>query len=392
LRINILIIPTNDWVRAPGRGHINQIAEKLAERGHNVYAWHFDYYRNEQIRRKPRKIQLLRSKTIWVRDPSAFFSLNALFQAPMLFRIIRKKNIEVVINENILFGLMSFAVAGDKVLKVFDFSDYFPESASVFYKNSESVARKIVESVVLFITKLNIRLSDVCLAVCRSLMCVVRQTDSKKPCYMITNGVDNVAIAGKTIEQACPTNNMIIMGIIDEWLDLITPLESLVFLRSKLPDIRLAIVGPWRKTDHRNRIKEFIDKHQLNSNVDITGYVSERQLFWQLSRAKCCIIPYTKDNFSSLIRLPEKLFVYSAFGKPILSVPLPEIMALNCKHVQYYHNAYEFYEKALKMLKDCPDHTQTFMLAKRFAEEHDVSVLSRNLERILEFTISRRRQ
>ena len=72
LRVNILIIPTNDWVRAPGHGHIDFIAEKLAERGHRVYAWNFDLYVNEPIKRRPNKVRLIKRQTLRVRDPALF--------------------------------------------------------------------------------------------------------------------------------------------------------------------------------------------------------------------------------------------------------------------------------------------------------------------------------
>lgn len=123
--MNILIIPTNDWLRAPGHGHIDYIAEKLAERGHKVYAWHFDLYRNEQIKRRPKKVTLIRPRTLWVQDPAAFFALNAFIQGPAMLKKIKELRINVVINENIINGLVAFLVSGTGVIRVFDFSDYF---------------------------------------------------------------------------------------------------------------------------------------------------------------------------------------------------------------------------------------------------------------------------
>lgn len=70
--VNILIIPTNDWMRAPGHGHIDFIAEKLAERGHMVYAWNFDLYFDEPIKRRPNKVRLIERQALRVRDPALF--------------------------------------------------------------------------------------------------------------------------------------------------------------------------------------------------------------------------------------------------------------------------------------------------------------------------------
>ena len=134
--MNILIIPTNDWTRAAGAGHINEIAEELAQRGHKVYAWNFNLYSGERVKRKARNVKLLSSRSLRLRDPAIFFSLNALLHAPGLFSTFRELKIDVIINENILCGLMAFVAAGKRVLKVFDFSDFFPESASVYYQGS----------------------------------------------------------------------------------------------------------------------------------------------------------------------------------------------------------------------------------------------------------------
>jgi glycosyltransferase involved in cell wall biosynthesis len=389
LDMNILVIPTNDWMRAPGHGHIDFIAEKLAERGHKVYAWHFDLYRNEQIKRKPRKVKLVKSKTLWIRDPALFFTLNALIQSPAMFKAMRDLKINVVINENILNGLVAFLVSNTRVLKVFDFSDYFPESASIFYTDSSPIMKKLVEVVALAVTKLNIKLAHVCLAVCPSLIKITRNMDKTKACYLLTNGVDMSTLFSQKyeIEQRIDSNTsegiLLIMGVIDEWLDLITPLEALQVLGNKFPDLKVVIIGPWRKKEHRKRIQDYIDSRGINSRVEITGYLSNQQLTRYLSRASCCIMPYKTDSFSSIIRLPEKLFVYSAFGKPILSTLLPEVIALKCEHVFFYQNANELASTVSTILGDENIRAKLSVEAKKFAEKHDLEVLAKNLEQIL---------
>lgn len=387
--MNILIIPTNDWMRAPGHGHIDLIAEKLAERGHKVYAWNFDLYKNEQVRRIPKKVKLIGSRTLRISDPALFFTLNALLQGPALFKKIRELKINVVINENILYGLVAFLASGTDVLRVFDFSDYFPESASVYYTNSSPIVKKLVEIVTLAITKLNVRFAHVCLAVCRSLIKAACSMDDAKACYLLTNGVDTSEIPGfgdkerESVNLKKPSHVMIIMGVIDDWLDLVTPLEALETLSHSFPGVKIVIIGPWREKEHEKFIQNFILARGLDAHVEITGYISSQQLSAYLSSASSCIMPYKTDSFYSTIRLPEKLFVYSAYGKPIISTPLPEVMALKTEHVYFYHDAKEFVNIASSILSDADLQDRLSLKAREFAQKHDSSVLAENLEQIL---------
>jgi phosphatidylinositol alpha-1,6-mannosyltransferase len=393
--MNILVIPTNDWVRAPGHGHIDCIAERLAERGHNVYAWYFDLYRYEQAKRRPRMVKLVRPRTFWVRDPSVFYTVNAFVQSPAMFKAIRELRIDVVINENIINGLAAFILSGRRVLKVFDFSDYFPESASVYYSNSSQVVEKMVEGVSLAVTKLNIKFSNVCVAVCYSLLNVIKTIDRTKTSYLLTNGTDTRnAFSSRTEQKQTGSDDssdktMIIMGVIDNWLDLMTPLKALKTLIVRYPKIRLVIIGPWRKEDYKRQVQEFVESQGLSSHVEITGYVSDRRLSEYLNLANCCIMPYETSNFSSIIRLPEKLFVYSAYGKPILSTPLPEVAALRSEHVFFYHDAAELVEAASKIMNDQKVSSRMSAKARDFAREHDFKALAERLEQILLANIAR---
>jgi glycosyltransferase involved in cell wall biosynthesis len=396
LDTNILIIPTNDWMRAPGHGHIDFIAEKLAERGHRVYAWHFDLYRNEQIKRTPKKVKLVKSRTLWIRDPALFFTLNALLQGPALFKVIRNLKIDVIINENILNGLVAFLVSNNRVLKVFDFSDYFPESASVYYTDSSQIMKKLVEAVALAVTKLNVKFSHICLAVCHSLITTVRSMDNAKPCYLLTNGADTINLGKKNQKEQQndlnPSNNiMVIMGVIDDWLDLTTPLEALEILSNKFPELKIVIIGPWRKKDHKRHIEKLIESRGINSRVEITGYISSQRLARYLAQASCCIMPYKTDSFFSIIRLPEKLFVYSAYGKPILSTPLPEVIALGSEHIFFYHDANEFARILSVILSEECMRVELEAKAKEFAQKYDLSVLAKRLEQILSGSLQKLR-
>jgi glycosyltransferase involved in cell wall biosynthesis len=380
--MNILIIPTNDWTRSPGAGYINYIAEELAARGHRVYAWNFNLYKNQTVKRKAAKVQLVDSKAIPLRDPAAFFGLNALFQAPAMFKAVRKLGVQVVINENILAGLVAFAAA-DGTLKVFDFSDYFPESASVYYNGSSNIAKKTVEAITLAVTKLNIKRSNLCIAVCQSLIQATKQIDKTKQCYLITNGVNIKSLSHQAPAEGSRKLYMVVMGVIDDWLDFEAPLQALKQLSFKYPDFKLVVIGPWQKKQFQKQFRQQAQSLGVQSKVTVTGYVSKTELDHYLQQATCCLMPYRLDSYFSVIRLPEKFFVYSAYGKPILSTRLPEVTALKPEHVAFYKNTEQLVNSVERILNDEVLAQELAEKGRQFAQQHDFQALAQNLESIL---------
>ena len=86
----------------------------------------------------------------------------------------------------------------------------------------------------------------------------------------------------------------------------------------------------------------------------------------------------TKETISS-----RMIWAHSAFGKPILSTPLPEVAALKTRHVLFYHDTSELANFISKVLKDSSLSERMAKEARRFAEEHDLNVIAKRLESIL---------
>lgn len=395
--MNILIIPTSDWLRSPGRGHIDMIAEKLLERGHNIYVWHFDLFRHRPIKRKTKGINLIEPKTLWTKDFATFYTVNSLIQTPILAKAIRDFRIDCVISENLLHGILSFIISSGGVLKIFDYSDYFPESASIYYLESMPFIKGIVKAIVLGITKLNIKLSDVCIAPCRSLLQMINKIDHNKNRYLLTNGVDTTLFTPSKADNSnhellkLSKNVITLVGLIEPWFDLITVVKGLKILHEKIDDIKLVLVGP-RNGKYQCDIQKFISKNGLKEQVFWTGHVQYEFVPRYIKAAKCCLMPFRTDLFLSSIVLPVKFFEYSACGKPILSTPLPEIRALNADHVLFYHDPMELAKYAEALLRDEEFRNKLSAKARDFAKEHDYSVLAKQLENIITEEIGNKRE
>jgi glycosyltransferase involved in cell wall biosynthesis len=299
-----------------------------------------------------------------------------------MFKTVRKLGVQVVINENVLAGLVAFAAA-DGALKVFDFSDYFPESASVYYNGSSNAAKKAVETITLAITKLNIKRSNLCIAVCQSLIQATKQIDKTKKCYLITNGVNTQTLTHQTPAENSQKRYMVVMGVIDDWLDFKVPLQVLKQLSVKYPDFGLVVIGPWQKTQFQKQFMQQAQSLGVQSKVTVTGYILKPELDRYLQNATCCLMPYRLDSYFSVIRLPEKFFVYSAYGKPIFSTRLPEVAALKPEHVSFYKNTDQLVNSIESILSNEALAQELSEKGRQFAQHHNFQALAQNLEVIL---------
>lgn len=393
--MRILIIPTSDWLRAPGRGHIDLIAEKLVKMGHDVYVWHFDFFKHEPIRRRPNGFKLIEPKALRTKDLATFYAINGLLQIPTLYKTLRQFGIDCVISENLLHGVLAFILSNSRVLRIFDFSDYFPESALIHYMGSPSIVKGVINAVVLYITKLNIRLSDVSIAPCRSLLGMIKQFDKRKKSYMVTNGVDTGLFTPSKVENAenivSSKNVIILVGLIEPWLDLDTVFAGLSLLRERIGDVKLLLLGS-RHGKYQQEIQDRLAQNGLKDQVVWTDYVPHESVPQYINLAKCCLMPFRTDLFLSKIVLPVKLFEYSACGKPVLSTPLPEIIPLKAEHVFFYRDRFEFARYAELLLCDKEFRDRLSKKARAFAEKYDYALLAKQLENIIAEEIENRRK
>jgi glycosyltransferase involved in cell wall biosynthesis len=392
--MRFLVIPTGDWTRGPGRGHIDPIAEKLVERGHTVYVWYFDLFRGKVAKRPlVEGIVLVKPPTLPVRDTAMFFGLNGILQFPTMFRIMRKIDPDVVISENLLHGLFSFVASRRTVLKVFDFSDYFPQSASIYYSRSNAALRIAVEALVIFITRLSLKMSDVCLVPCVSLLRMTRRVDEKKPCYIVRNGVDfklfNRSGYDLPIRRNLGLGDRVIVfvGLVESWLDFKTVLMGIQILRKTMADVQLLVVGP-SSGKYQDEIRQMASELNVANSIVWAGWIPYEDMSAYIATAKCCVMPFRTDTALASIVLPLKLFEYSACGKPILSTSLAEVRATEAKHVFFYATPEDFAQKAEKLLSD-DNRSELSEQAREFGKEHDFGTLANQLESIIAAHIRR---
>lgn len=383
--MKILVIPGNDWIFGP-KQYLNDIAEVMAEK-HDIFVWHFDFFRNRKpFPKKIENVKILRPWSVSTSNILINYILNFIPHSIQFARAVKRLRINVVVVLNLIPALWGFALLPRKTLKVYGFQDYFPESASVYYRNYPKTLCRILESSALLVNKLGVKLADLTLCPCFSLINLSHKMGCKKN-YFLPNGVDTTFYTPfKSDEKlrkksGLSKHTLVFFGLIEAWLNFDTILGGLQLLKEKFPDAKLLIVGA-PLTDYDKVLKKMLRDANLMNDVVITGYVPENLIPYYLNLGSICIMPYKVDTFSGKIRLPLKFFIYSAMGKPILSVPLPEVKRLKPKHVFYYYDKTSFARNATTIFNNEKLQDSLGRYARDFARNFDYSRLAQECEAI----------
>jgi glycosyltransferase involved in cell wall biosynthesis len=380
-------VPANDWVYGP-KQYFHDLAETLAKK-HDVYVWHFRLFPGRKpCYQKVDKVKLVTPPSFYLRSLFFYYFVNFLPHSLFFAKTVRKLGIDTVIVLNLIPSLWSFLFAPLKTLKVFGLEDYYPESASVYYEGSFNTIRRVLEAVAFAVNKVGLKLADLTLSPCFSLVNLSKGMGCSKS-YFLPNGVDTSFFRPlkerdfNLKKKLCLSEHTIaFFGLLENWLDFDTVLDGLKLLKTRIPDVKLLIIGS-SLTGHDEALKKKLDDADLADDVVLTGYVPNELVSQYLNLGDVCLMPYKLDNFSGKIRLPLKLFIYSAMAKPILSVSLPEVKRFKPKHIFFYNDVKTFVDSAERILKgeNLPADLETS--ARNFAMDFDYSRLARSCEEIM---------
>lgn len=133
---------------------------------------------------------------------------------------------------------------------------------------------------------------------------------------------------------------------------LMTAIDAVRILKSRIPEIKLVIVGS-NTTDQllKNRVKEL----NLQDQVSFEGWQDEKRFPSYLSAADVCISPLHRNKHHDTT-LANKIFQYMAFSKPILASDATAqediIQLASCGVVHRAEDSEDFAEKCLSLYDD----------------------------------------
>jgi glycosyltransferase involved in cell wall biosynthesis len=281
-------------------------------------------------------------------SPLVHYTLNAPTHFRVLDEIVRECGIEVVVASHVLAGVAAIhAARRHHVPVVFDLKDWFPDSAAAYYRNR--ILRMVVRDTVWFVTRYNLDRSDRITTVSPSLVSRLRSLGYEAT--LITNGVDTgrfVPMDGRGMRGRLGIGDeefvMGFEGSVERWYALDRVISALPELLKYRPSTRLLIVGGSLFTGFLEELKIQARDLGILDHILFTGTVRYHDLPEYIAPMDLCLIPLAPPQWVD-IALPNKFFEYSACGKPILSSPIPDVMALGGPELSIYRDDTEFVER-----------------------------------------------
>jgi len=369
--MNILVIPTTDWIRHPVPNRLNFIFDTLAEE-HEVYVLHFGLKRFRNLGERETKCQLLKASWIEAQDPSLYYILNFPYHIWKIRRIVKEKKIDVILSTNIL---PSFAANFSRTPIVFDYLDHLEESASIYYPGS--ALGEIVKYVVSFITKFNLRHARSVITVTKELREYLLGV-GVKDIAVIPNGVDTSVLRPLPMSEAKSSLGLEgtvlgYVGSLEHWVDLETVIEALPRL-----DATLLVVGPGLFTDYGGGIKRMAEDLGVAERVVYTGAVPYNELSRYISAMDIGLNPLKmmkKNEYAA----GGKVFNYLACGRPVLSSRMISLEKLLGDEIYYFDDVESFIAQVKSILSVEPA-TKRF---RSLAERYDWRAISKDYQKVL---------
>lgn len=351
--MNLLLVPTCDYLHHPVPHRHHYIFEALAQR-HTVHVPHFHVSRGKT---RETRLRVHEATIVPVKNPAWHYTVNAAHHYDVFSNLLHTEQIDVVVGGQVLAGAAAIRAARKYgVPVVFDLADWFPDSAAAYY--GISWLRWVIWQAVHGITRYNLARSDAITTVSPGL--VSRLAAEGFSAELITNGVDPGVfrpMASGPVRAALdiPTDAYVLgfAGSVERWYALDDVLRLLRVILEKRPQAFLLVVGGSLFTPYIEALTSLAGDLGVADRVRFTGLVPNQEMPRYIAAMDLCLIPLGPPQWVE-IALPNKFFEYSACGKPILSMPIPDVMALGGDHVQFYKDRTDFVRKVVAAIDDPP--------------------------------------
>jgi len=355
---NVLLIPVNDLISHPVETRFISIAKKMIEK----YQVNFLVLRYKKIPTASELERKLDFKSIEFKD-FAFGNMGlyyAMNSGPILLtlsKLLRKEKIDIIIHANVLPS--TIAVQLGKIFHkplIYDFQDYFPESAISYVKGG--LLKSVTYGLTSCLTRFNIKYSDAIVTVTNAHKDKIREYDSNKLIKVIPNGVDTIlfkpipkyeALRKLGLEEFNDKTILIYFGSIDPWLDFSTVFKTMKRLGKKGFDIFLFLVGFCHSKYYVKEIKETADRIGVGERLKIFGPVPQDKLVYYVNASDVVLVPYKPLLKNQAV--PLKILESIACNKSVCSTKLPEIISRFKDAVTFYSSEEELENALLKHIE-----------------------------------------
>jgi len=332
--MQLLFVPPNNWMTHPNPMRHHFLFGRLAENhGCKVYVINYDGLGNSTSVINPELvfhdgIQMIHQHSLPITDPALYYILNSKNTWDAIRHTLEQLHIDAVVNSNIVPGVMASILAKRmKIPLVYDCAEYYPESASAYFKSRS--LKLLAQNVVKEAMKYVIRRSDAVITVSDSHARLVKDVDPGSAVHVVPNGVDlrlfrQFSTSQSSVHGVSSTRELrlVYVGSVDEWLDMESVIRAIKNLSGELR-IVLTIVGGSHGEFYLSHLMSLVKSWKLEEQVRFMGFVPYHLVPSYVASADAALSPYKilLKNDVSPLKIPE----YLACGKIVLSTPVPEI-------------------------------------------------------------------
>jgi glycosyltransferase involved in cell wall biosynthesis len=384
--MRILLIPPNDLLRHPIPNRMYHIARKFVKK-HDIYLLSYTKHPLATgIKRKLEAVEISLSNALPVKSLGFYYLLNTPQLYTAIKRMIESKVIDVVIHANVLPSFISSTLAKRfGIPNIYDFLDYYPESASAYYTRG----KWFVEKGVKLLVSQALENSDLVVTPSYGLKKVIEGLVPSKPIYIVPNGVDaelfkpqNQALARRAIGLDTGYYLALLQGSLDTWVDI----EGVIKVLSKLHkvmDIRLLVIGFSHAKHYHRALLEFAKHYGVEKYVYTHPPQAYERMPLFINACDLVFSPVKKmiQNFATPLKIAEAL----ACGVPVVTAHIPEYRFWYRQGI-YTYTTYAELENVIKQLLAEIDQIKAALCdyAHSFRETFSWDHLAEEYEKLLE--------
>jgi len=348
--MRIFIIPPNDLLRHPIPNRVYHIAKRLAN-NHQIFILSYtNHPLAHEIKRSLKAVEIPIYNALKTNNLGLYYIINASQIYITIKNVIKKEDVDVIIHGNILPSFIASKLAKKmKIPNIYDFLDYFPESASAYYTKGKGLIEMGVKTFVYPA----LRNSDVIVTPSYGLKKIVENIAPSKPLHVIPNGVDaeifkpiDQKIARKEIGLDTDYHLLLLQGSLDVWIDVENIMRVLRKLR-KIADIRLLIVG----FSHAKYYYKLLTAYARHFGIDKYIFTYPPQPYEKMplfiNSSDIVLAPVKKMlmNFATPLKIAEAI----SCGVPVVTTAIAEFK-LWYKQGIYVYSTYAELENILEQL------------------------------------------
>jgi glycosyltransferase involved in cell wall biosynthesis len=370
--MNILVIPTTDWISHPVPNRLNFIFDTIAAR-HNVYVLHFALKKFQKIPPRETACTLIRSGFFSVVDPSLYYIINSPVHLAQILKACKELSIDVILSSNILPSFLS-NFAGVPI--VFDYLDHLEESASIYYPGS--MTGKVIKSVTKLVTRFNLDRAEEVITVSDEFENFLRNKGIENV-TVIPNGVDTEILVPVPRDEAKAELGLLgksvigYIGSLEYWVDL----EGVIGALPEL-DATLLIVGPGLFTDYGEKLQKITADLGVSEQVIFAGAVAFDRLSLYISAMDIGLNPL-KHMKKNELTIGGKVFNYLSCGVPVLSSRMIALEHFFRDEIFYYDDRQSF----ISQVRDILEHPVDGAILRSIARQYDWNILADKYEEVL---------